>query len=151
MGFPGMLIVPCACLDWLPAGLLADRPPRLEWDFRLLINSLIIAAVLLVGAFVIAVINRWRRSTDRTLTPSDQLTHFRSLYEEGTISKEEFDRLRSLLGRRIKDTVEAPPPMETGAAETRTIAETTARPSDPMNPQNPSGSSDPPETGIRPA
>jgi len=136
----------------MAAGLLAAPAPRLEWDFRLTINSLIIVALLLLAAMVIACVNRWRRQPGNdSLSPSDQLTHYRSLYKQGAINQEEFERLRALLSRRIRASVDVPPPSQAvPQAETRTVAEA-GSPPNPAKPQNPSGPSDPPETGIRPA
>jgi len=151
MNVPGMLSA-SVLQDWLGsvlAGWLAAPPPRLEWDFRLLINSLYIIGFLLAGAILIAFVNRWRLGASQDApTPGDQLAHFRSLYTEGKISQEEFDRLRSLLAGRIRAEVGVPakPAVPT---DNRSIAEPPRSP-DPTKPQNPPSSSDPPETGIRP-
>jgi len=149
---PGMFLSSRTCLNRsfsLAAGLLAA--PRFQWDSRLVIYSLCIVAILLLGAFVIAWVNRWRRGADSNgLSPSDQLTQYRSLYEEGEISQEEFDRLRALLGRRIRSEFDVPGARSARDADGRTGVKT-ARPSDPTSPQNPSGSSDLPDSGIRPA
>jgi hypothetical protein len=108
-------------------------------NYQLLVTSLCLVAALLVGALVIALVNRWRRRSEakEDLSPSAQLAHFRSLYEAGTISQEEFDRLRAVLGGRMRETmgVHAPPP------------ETPAKPPPGPGEQPP----DNPETGIRPA
>ncbi len=110
-----------------------------ELSFRLLTVGLYLAGALLLAAIVVALVSRWRRrSGDECLTPRDQLTHFRSLYERGTISAEEFQRLRALL------TGEAPAP---------------AGPKKPDGPVNPSPGGvppagetpQPPPDGIRPA
>jgi hypothetical protein len=155
MILPGLLMGPCACRLWanpVKAGLLAAPPPRLEWDFRLTINSLIIVALLLLAAMMIALANRWRRHPGNdSLSPSDQLTHYRTLYKQGAINQEEFERLRALLSRRIRASVDVPPPSQPAPqADTRTVSEA-GGPPDPAKPENPSGPSDPPETGIRPA
>ncbi|HEY7426333.1 MAG TPA: SHOCT domain-containing protein [Gemmataceae bacterium] len=115
--------------------LLLDAP-----KLQLLLTGLCLAAALLVGAVVIALVNRWRRQSEATedLSPSAQLAHFRSLYEAGTISQEEFDRLRAFLGGQMRETlgVPAPPPPETPA-----------KPPPEQGEQPPNN----PETGIRPA
>lgn len=107
--------------------------------FRLLVAGLCLAAALLVGALVIALVNRWRRRSDAKddLSPSAQLAHFRSLYEAGTISQDEFNRLRTLLSGQMRETlgVHAPAP------------ETPAKAPPGTGEQPP----DNPETGIRPA
>ncbi len=73
-----------------------------ELSFRLLTVGVYLAGALLLAAIVIAVVSRWRRrSGDECLTPADQLSHFRSLYERGTLSAEEFQRLRTLLTGQV--------------------------------------------------
>jgi hypothetical protein len=67
------------------------------WSPDLLVNSLYLVGALLAGAIVIAAVSRWRRRGGEPLTPGDQLAHFRSLYEDGEISAEEFARLRAML------------------------------------------------------
>ncbi len=114
--------------------LLLDAP-----KFQLLVTSLCLVAALLVGALVIALVNRWRRRSEakEDFSPSAQLAHFRSLYEAGTISQEEFERLRAVLTGRMRETLgmPAPPP------------KTPAKPPPGPGEQPP----DNPETGIRPA
>jgi uncharacterized membrane protein len=87
---------------------------------NMLLTSLLLAAALLVGALIIAWAARWRkRSVSEGVSASDQLAHFRSLYEQGAISQEEFNRLRGLLGGRLKAELELgpkPPPEERGRA-----------------------------------
>jgi hypothetical protein len=115
--------------------LLADDAPKMQ----LLVTGLCLAATLLVGAIVIALLGRWwrRRTPQEDLSPSGQLAHFRSLYEAGTISQEEFERLRALLGGQLRQELGVPAPAPQGPA-----------PAPPgTNGQRP----DEPPTGIRPA
>ena len=107
--------------------------------FRLLVAGLCLAAALLVGALVIALVSRWRRRSEAKddLSPSAQLAHFRSLYEAGTISQEEFERLRNLLGTQMRQTFGIPAP----------AAEQKVKPPLGENGQPPEA----PPTGIRPA
>jgi hypothetical protein len=113
--------------------LLLDAP-----KYQLLVTGLCLAAALLVGAIVIALVSWWRRRSEpeEDLSPSAQLAHFRSLYEAGTISQDEFERLRALLGGRMRETLGVPPPPETPAKPPPGQGE--------QPPENP-------ETGIRPA
>jgi hypothetical protein len=116
------------------------------WKPPLLTAGLYLGGALLVGAVVIALLNRWRRrSAEDRLTPADQLTQFRSLYEQGLLSQEEFERLRQLLGGQIRQEMGVPP------AATR--AGPGARPTGIQAPPGngelpPAGGGD---TGIRPA
>jgi hypothetical protein len=107
------------------------------WSPALLITSLYLAGALLLGAAVIAAVSRWRRryGTER-LTPSDQLSQFRSLYEKGELSAEEFARLRTLLTGQAHEAPASPPPVGS------------TPPSQPAPPTNGQG---PPEQGLRPA
>jgi hypothetical protein len=85
-----------------------------------------LAGSLLVLAIVIAIASRWRkRSASPVYEPGDQLAHFRSLYERGMMSQEEFDRVRGLLSAKLRQALDMP--------------------SKPAPPENP------PEEGIRPA
>jgi hypothetical protein len=106
------------------------------WSPDLLVNSLYLVGALLVGAIVIAVVSRWRRRGEEPLTPGDQLAHFRSLYEEGNISAEEFARLRQMLTGPVHRAAGGKPP-QTGV---------TGQPGPPA-PDGPP----PPEEGIRPS
>jgi hypothetical protein len=117
----------------VPSFVLAD-----ERTMQLLLASLCLVAALLVAAAVIALVNRWRRQRDakEDISPNAELSHYRSLYEAGTISQEEFERLRAVLSARMRESLGVsppppappPPPPETGI-------------------QRPDG----PDTGIRPA
>lgn len=108
-------------------------------NYQLLVTSLCLVAALLVGALVIALVSRWRRRSEEKedMSPSAQLAHFRSLYEAGTISQEEFDRLRAVLSGQMRETMGVPAPP----------------PEPPANPPSGQGEQPPdnPETGIRPA
>jgi hypothetical protein len=90
---------------------------------QLLLTSLCLVAALLLAAGVIALVKRWRRQEDakEDLSPNAQLAYFRSLHEAGTISKEEFERLRAILAARMRESLGVPskapaplPPPQTG-------------------------------------
>jgi len=114
--------------------LLADTP-----KMQLLVTGLCLAAALLVGAVLLALLGKWwrRRNAPEDLSPSAQLAQFRSLYEAGTISQEEFERLRNLLGAQMRETLGIPAP----------AVEEKVKPPPGENGQPP----EPPPTGIRPA
>jgi hypothetical protein len=119
---------------WFSFALPADAR-----GMQLLVTGLCLAAALLAAAVVIALVRRWwqRRNETEKLSPSVQLAHFRSLYESGAISQEEFEQLRSLLGGRLRESLGVPPPAA-GKPEGSPPGE---------NGQSP----DKPESGIRPA
>jgi uncharacterized membrane protein len=60
-----------------------------------------LAGVLLIGAVIIAKVDRWRK---RQMTDSDDtpgyLGSFREMYEQGEISKEEYDRVLKRMAER---------------------------------------------------
>ena len=99
---------------WPVAGTLGLWARRPVMDPRLLWASLGLIGVLLVGALIIWWVDRWRkRSAESTESPNDQLAHFRALYDQGELSPEEFERIRHLLGKRLRqelDVAQPPPP-----------------------------------------
>ena len=83
-----------------------------EW-LDLLVYGSCLAGALVVAAVVIEVVRRWLNKGEPRQTPGDQLAHYRTLYRQGEISQEEFDRLRAVLGGEVERVVKppAPPPM----------------------------------------
>ena len=85
-----------------PAAVFADNalsklPPDI-W-----IATGLLAGVLLVGAAVLAVIERWRKQrANETFSAHDQLASFRLLYERGELSQQEFDRIKKQLLVKLK-------------------------------------------------
>jgi hypothetical protein len=77
---------------------------------KFLVPGLALAAALLVAALVVGVANRWRQLTRvrEKMSASDQLAQFRSLYEEGALSEEEFKRLRAILGGEMRQDLQVP-------------------------------------------
>lgn len=118
-----------------------------ERTLRLLLTSLCLVAVLLVAALVVALVNRWRRQRDAQddYSPNAQLVHFRSLYEAGTISAEEFERLRAVLGAQLRESMGASPAKgQSGETPAPPGEQTGITPVPP-----PQRSPPPPETGIQ--
>jgi hypothetical protein len=128
------------------AGWAAAVLPR-ERGEALLLVGLLLAGTLLAGAIFIAVLSRWRRRADSgTLTPVDQLAQFRSLYEQGAISQEEFNRLRALLGGEVRQALGVVPRSQAPAQEQGTPGPV------PQGPEpGPSTPPEPPPEGVRPA
>ena len=101
---------------------------------------LYVLAALVVGVIVIMLANRWRKKGgDFTISASDQLAQYRALYEQGVISQEEYNKLRSLLGGEIRKGLDLPSPAPPAPAVR----------SDQVTPQTPPAD-EPPPTGIRP-
>ncbi|HZV03483.1 MAG TPA: SHOCT domain-containing protein [Gemmataceae bacterium] len=127
-----------------------------ERTVQLLWTSLCLVAALLVAAVVIACVNRWRRQRDaqEDLSPNAQLAQFRSLYEKGTISQEEFERLRALLAARMRESLGVPTPEK--AVDSRIQSEPNranppASELPPAPPETGIQKPDGPDTGIHPA
>ncbi len=120
-----------------------------ERAVQLLVTSLCLVAALLLAALVIALVNRWRRQRDlpEDLSPNAQLAHFRSLYEAGTISQEEFERLRTVLNARMRAELGVSKPTE---AVSHPSGQAPAPPSPPP-PETGIQRPDGPDSGIRPA
>jgi hypothetical protein len=111
----------------------------LDWGSSLLVAGLSLAGALLLGALVIALVRRWHREPGLDLlTPNDQLAQYRSLYEQGAISQEEFERLRRLLAGELQKSLGVPPgaPLR-GSTAVQPPAPDRREGGEP--PQNPSG------------
>ena len=80
----------------------------------LLVVSLAMVAALLFGALLITFADRWRRrpGSSEAPTANEELAHFRSLYDQGLLSPEEFERIRSKLGGRLRQEMDVPSPPE---------------------------------------
>jgi hypothetical protein len=99
---------------------------------------LALVAAILLGAMVIYLFDRWRKRSSAQRMPSgDQLTQFRVLYEQGELSRDEYERIRARLGQRIREEIEVPAPPAEG--------------SPPDAPAGELSAPEPPETDIRPA
>jgi hypothetical protein len=138
------------------------------WDPSILRAGVYLAGVLLVGAVAVELFRRYMRSgTKERLSASDQLAQYRSLYEQGVISEEEFSSLRALLGGELRRTAhQAVPtaPAARGFLRRLTAAGQSAGQAEPTPPTNediqppPNGEprdtdrpTPPPNTGITPA
>ena len=80
------------------------------WRAPVLWTTLALVAALLIAALVLAVVDRWRKRSagSERLSPGEQLTHFRRLYDRGELSREEFERIRALLGAKLRQDLELP-------------------------------------------
>jgi hypothetical protein len=112
---------------------MGDWWDNLTPQAKLLWASLLFMAALLAGALVLFLVERWRRtSSAEPDSTNDQLTSFRSLYERGELSREEYERIRNKLGSRLRKEMNVPKPPEASP--------------DPTPPSPP----EPPEEGIQP-
>jgi hypothetical protein len=94
--------------------ITAATPSDLIWPSAALVG------LLLLGAIVLAWMKRRRTRTPGGPEPSeDPLATFQTLYEQGTLSREEFERIRARLGPQAeaegpKPPPASPPPVEPG-------------------------------------
>jgi hypothetical protein len=124
---PGCLV----CIE-VALGQAPPIKPTVWSDPQFFLAALPLIAALIIGAGVIYYVDRWRKREDAPAAPNeDQLSHYRSLYERGELSEDEFNRLKILLGGRMRKELNLPAP-----------------PSPPTPPKPPEAES--PSTGIQP-
>jgi hypothetical protein len=58
---------------------------------------LLIAALVAGGVVIVWAARRYKRPAAEELTPEEELTHYRTLLEEGELSPDEFERIRARL------------------------------------------------------
>lgn len=95
---------------WLALASEPIRRPKPHGDsLSILWATLPLVGVILLCAAVIHLVKRWRERTGpaKQATSSDQLAHFRVLYERGELSAEEYGKIRSRLGERMRKELEA--------------------------------------------
>jgi Short C-terminal domain len=118
----------------------ADEPKLGTWKSPVLWTTLSLVVVVLLGALVITVVDRWRKRLRQDRSDlGDQLSHFRSLYDRGELTREEFERIRGKLGSKLRQEMNVPAaakPPEPAKTEAPTQAEPTAAES-PKPPEPP--------------
>jgi hypothetical protein len=79
------------------AGLLVLLGAR-EMNLELIWAAVGLLGAVLVGVIAIVWVDRWRkRSAMDAGGPSDELTHYRMLFEQGLLTPEEYERIRRRL------------------------------------------------------
>jgi len=73
---------------------------------------LLVVALILGGVAVTWAVRHYRRPPDVKLTPEEQLDRFRALEEQGELSPEEFERIRTLLGQVPAARPQSPGPQD---------------------------------------
>jgi hypothetical protein len=92
--------------------LLAANPMNLE----LLGATLALVGLILLGAVAVFWAGRWRKPTPPLLPrPEEELSRYRTLYDQGVLSKDEFERIRLRLEKKAS---KAPPVPTAPAAPT---------------------------------
>jgi hypothetical protein len=65
--------------------------------------------MILASAVVLVWLDRWRkRSGSDRLSAQEQLANFRELYDQGQLSKEEFERIRATLAPQLRRELDLP-------------------------------------------
>jgi len=102
------------------------------WDPQLLWYTLAMVGSLLVGAAIVALVDRWRKRREGGgVEPADELARYTALYEKGDLSSDEYERVRKLFKSRIVQKLSTP-------AQKPPQSEPSASPApDPEDPQKP--------------
>jgi hypothetical protein len=70
----------------------------------------LLALILVVGAVVVAMVDRWRKRTPAFDKASvEEVTNFREMFESGEITHAEYEKIRSKMATRVKTTVGVKP------------------------------------------
>src|SRR5262245_783976 len=86
--------------------LIADAAAdRAAFNTQVIIWGSVLVVTLLIGAAILAKVDRWRKRMYEPEDTSDALSSFRLSYEEGEISEEEYKRIRA----RLTGSKPAPP------------------------------------------
>jgi hypothetical protein len=91
----------------------AKGPPPKVAPGELLWAALPLIGILLVAALVIYFVDRWRKraaAAEDKEASSDQLSHFRSLYERGEMSHDEYESVKALLAGQLRRQMNVPVP-----------------------------------------
>ena len=78
-------------------------------EFLWLVSALV--GALLLGAIVFSWIERWRKR-QLSNTPANEITQigsFRTMFERGELTKEEYDRIKSKEAQRLRDKLVTKP------------------------------------------
>jgi hypothetical protein len=103
--------------------LLAQAAPRNRDPFRepeVIWGTIGLMVALLVGAFFVWLVDRWRKKSAVGSDAKEELTDFRAMYESGEITEDEYVRLRDRVSERVKETPPASRP--SAATETKPAA-----------------------------
>jgi len=99
--------------------LFATASPLLRPD--ILIAAGLLAVLLIAGAAVILVAERWKRkaiASETKAQAADDLAEFRTMFDQGELTEEEYDKIRQRTAQRMKEELRIaptpPPPPSTG-------------------------------------
>ena len=122
---------------WLSMLLAQVRPAKRD-PFRepeVIWGTIGLIVALLVGAFLVWAVERWRKRAQVTPDAKEELTDYRSMYERGEITEGEYIRLRDRVSHRVK---EAPAATQGGTTQSQDAQSKDARlPDAPPRPESP--------------
>ena len=79
-------------------------------DPRILTLTIMLSGALLLGALVLALVNRWRKKQANVIVSAhEQLAQFRAVHDRGELSDEEFERIRERLTKPLKPAAKPAP------------------------------------------
>jgi len=88
--------------------LVANAGNPLNWE--LLGAGLALAGLIILGALTIYWVGRWlKQPPPPPIRPEQQLSQYRTLYDSGEITKEEFDSIRIQLEKKASLPPPSPP------------------------------------------
>jgi hypothetical protein len=93
-------------MRWL--ALLAQGKPDPLREPEVIWGTAGIALALLVGAFVIWMVDRWRKQATAPINATEELSDFRGMLQRGEITEDEYAKLRTGVAKRVKDAAQKP-------------------------------------------
>jgi hypothetical protein len=75
---------------------------QLDWDWELIFLVIVLSVLMGLGIWCIVWVRRWGQH-DETLTPQQELASHRAMLEQGLLTQEEFDRLRTRLESTLRN------------------------------------------------
>ncbi len=91
-----ILLTPIVWTQAVPRGGDPLRRPEIIWA------TVALAAALFVGAFIIWMVDRWRKRLTRDNEGINDLTDYRHMLERGEITEEEYNKLRQRIRRPLR-------------------------------------------------
>ncbi|MBA4188466.1 MAG: hypothetical protein C0467_10715 [Planctomycetaceae bacterium] len=79
------------------------REPEVIW------GTAGIAVALLVGAFAIWLVDRWRKKATAQREAAEELSDFREMYQQGQITEDEYAKLRNKVAMRVREKIPKSP------------------------------------------
>jgi hypothetical protein len=136
-----------------PSVLLGAEKGVLDiFDPRLLIAAGMLSGSLFVFAIILVLVKRWRKKQEIVMpSTNEQLTSYRQLFEDGDLTKEEFERIRKRLLERMRRETGLGEKPAAPAAPAAATANPNAAETKPVAPPDSPPAEAPPSTDGKPA